>query len=153
VTTHVNDVLDIYTGFDTGTNTTFGPLGEDNGEIAASRGLNLTFLDGKLTIQTPTHFGPEQSTRVLSPIGINANGQWRYYNDVAATCKATDTWTFVTEANWIRDGFGTVGKAVNGFCAAEYVSYALSDTIALNARAQIWRDDNVRRRLRAYVLS
>src|ERR1700739_3041789 len=29
-TTHVNDVLDIYTGFDTGTNTTFGPLGEDN---------------------------------------------------------------------------------------------------------------------------
>jgi hypothetical protein len=35
-----------------------------------------------------------------------------------------------------------VGKAVNGFGAAEYVSYALSDTIALNARAEIWRDDN-----------
>ena len=141
-TTHVNDVLDIYTGFDTGTNTTFGPLGDDNGAVGGIGGLNLTFLDGKLTILALTHFGPEQSTRVLSPIGVNANGQWRYYNDVVATWKATDTWTFVTEANWIRDGFGTVGKAVNGFGAAEYVSYALSDTIALNARAEIWRDDN-----------
>ena len=64
------------------------------------------------------------------------------YNDVVITWKATDTWTFVTEANWIRDGFGSVGKAVNGFGAAQYASYALTDTIALNARAEIWRDDN-----------
>ena len=141
-TTHVNEVLDIYTGFDTGTNTTFGPLGEDNGAVGGIAGLNLTFLDGKLTVLALTHFGPEQSTRVLSPIGVNANGQWRYYNDLVATWKATDAWTFVTEANWIRDGFGTVGKAVNGFGAAQYASYALSDTIALNVRAEIWRDDN-----------
>ena len=58
---------------------------------------------------------------MLSPIGFNANGYWRFYNDVLLTWKATNTWTFVTEANWIRDGFGSVvnpGKAVNGFGVA-----------------------------------
>ncbi len=140
--THVNDVLDVYSGIDTGTNTTFGPLGEDNGAVGGVGGFNLTFLDGKLTILALTHFGPEDSTRVLSPLGVNANGQWRFYNDVLITWKATDTWTFVTETNWVRDGYGLVGKPVNGFGAAQYASYALSDTVALNARAEIWRDDN-----------
>jgi hypothetical protein len=140
--THVNDTLDIYSGFDTGTNTTFGPLGEDNGAEGGIGGFNLTYLDGKLTILALTHFGPEQATRVLSPIGINANGQWRFFNDIVATWKATDVWTLVTELNWVRDGFGTVGKPVNGFGGAEYLSYAWSDTIALNLRAEIWRDDN-----------
>ena len=64
------------------------------------------------------------------------------------TWKASDTWTFVTEANWARDGFGivttsgTVNKPVNGFGAAQYVAYALTETVSLNARAEIWRDDN-----------
>ena len=31
---------------------------------------------------------------------------------------------------------------MNGFGAAQYVSYALTETVALNARAEIWRDDN-----------
>jgi hypothetical protein len=141
-TTHVNDVLDIYSGIDTGTNTTVGILGDNNGAIGGIGGFNLTFLDGKLTILALTHFGPEQATRVLSPQGVNANGQWRFYNDVVVTWKATDTWTFVTEANWVRDAYGFVGKPVNGFGAAQYASYALSDTIALNARAEVWRDDN-----------
>jgi hypothetical protein len=140
--THVNDTLDIYSGFDTGTNTTFGPLGEDNGAEGGIAGFNLTYLDGKLTILALTHFGPEQSTRVLSPLGVNANGQWRFFNDIVATWKATDVWTFVAEANLVRDGFGTVGKPVNGFGGSGYVSYAWSDTIALNLRAEIWRDDN-----------
>ncbi len=38
-TTHVNDVLDIYSGIDTGTNTTFGPLGENNGADRRHRRL------------------------------------------------------------------------------------------------------------------
>jgi Putative beta-barrel porin-2, OmpL-like. bbp2 len=141
-TTHVTDMLDVYTGLDTGTNTTFGPLGDDNGAVGGIGGFNLTLLEGKLTILALTHFGPEQSTRVLSPLGFNANGQWRFYNDVLVTWKATDTWTFVTEANWIRDGFGFADKPVNGFGAAQYASYALSDTLALNGRAEVWRDDN-----------
>jgi Putative beta-barrel porin-2, OmpL-like. bbp2 len=141
-TTHVNDVLDIYSGIDTGTNTTFGILGENNSAIGGIGGFNLTFMDGKLTILALSHFGPEQATRVLSPQGVNADGQWRFYNDVLITWKATDTWTFVTEANWVRDDYGFVGKPVNGFGASQYASYALTDTVALNARAEIWRDDN-----------
>ena len=144
-TTHVNEVLDVYTGFDTGTNTTFGPLGDNNGAVGGIGGFNLTFLDGKLTILALTHFGPEDATRVLSPLGFNANGFWRFFNDVLITWKATDVWTFVTETNWARDGFGNTfnpGKAVNGFGVAQYASYAMSDTIALNARAEVWRDDN-----------
>ena len=73
---------DIYAGIDTGTNTTFGPLGDNNGAIGGIGGFNLTFLGGNLTILALTHFGPEDATRALSPLGINANGQWRFYNDV-----------------------------------------------------------------------
>ena len=144
-TTHVNPMLDVVAGIDTGTNTTFGVLGDNNGAVGGIGGFNLTFMDGKLTLLALTHFGPENATRVLSPIGFNANGYWRFYNDVLLTWKATDTWTFVTEANWIRDGFGSVvnpGKAVNGFGVAQYASYALNKTLSLNARAEVWRDDN-----------
>jgi len=144
-TTHVNPMLDVVAGIDTGTNTTFGVLGDNNGAVGGIGGFNLTFMDGKLTLLALTHFGPENATRVLSPIGFNANGYWRFYNDVLLTWKATDTWTFVTEANWIRDGFGSVvnpGKAVNGFGVAQYASYALNETLSLNARAEVWRDDN-----------
>jgi hypothetical protein len=140
--THVNGTLDIYAGIDTGTNTTFGPLGDNNGAIGGLGGFNLTFLDGNLTILALTHFGPEQATRLLSPIGFNANGQWRYYNDVVVTWKASDVLTLVSEANLVRDGFGTVNKPVNGFGFAQYASYALTDTVALNGRAEYWRDDN-----------
>ena len=48
--THVNGTLDIYAGIDTGTNTTFGPLGDNNGAVGGLGGFNLTFLDGNLTI-------------------------------------------------------------------------------------------------------
>ena len=46
--THVNDMLDIYAGIDTGTNTTFGPLGDNNGAIGGIGGFNLT-LHGRQT--------------------------------------------------------------------------------------------------------
>jgi hypothetical protein len=140
--THVNGMLDIYTGMDTGTNTTFGPLGDNNGAVGGIAGINLTFLDGNLTVLALTHFGPEQPTRLLSPLGVNANGQWRTYNDVIVTWKPTEKLTLVTEANLIRDAYGTVGKPVNGFGVAQYGSYALTDTVALNGRVEYWRDDN-----------
>ena len=140
--THVNSMLDIYSGVDTGTNTTFGPLGENNGAIGGIAGFNLTLLDGQVTILALTHMGPEQATRVLSPAGFNANGQWRFYNDVMVTWKATDALTLVTEANLVRDGYGVANKPVNGFGIAQYGSYALTDTVALNGRVEYWRDDN-----------
>jgi hypothetical protein len=141
-TTHVNEMVDVYAGLDTGTNTTFGVLGENNGALGGIGGVNLTLAGGKLVILALTHLGPEQATRVLSPAGFNANGQWRFYNDVVITYKATDALTLVTELNWVRDDFGLADKPVNAFGAAQYASYALTDTVALNGRVELFRDDN-----------
>ena len=61
--THVNSVLDIYGGIDTGTNTTFGPLGDNNDAVGGVGGFALNLMEGNLTILALTHFGPEQATR------------------------------------------------------------------------------------------
>ena len=42
----------------------------------------------------------------------------------------------------LKMGYGYVNKPVNGFGVVQYASYALSDTLTLNARAEVWRDDN-----------
>ena len=141
-TTHVSDLLDIYAGLDTGTNTTFGPLGENNSALGFIGGINLTMMGGNLTVLALTHAGPEQASRLLSPLGYNADGEWRSYNDIVVTYKATDTLTLVTELNWVRDAYGFANKPVNGFGAAQYASYTLSDTLTLNGRVELWRDDN-----------
>lgn len=141
-TSHVTDMLDIYAGIDTGTNTTFGPLGENNSALGGIAGFGLNLMDGKLTVLALSHFGPENASRFLSPLGVNANGQWRFFNDILITYKPTDTLTLVTEFNWARDNYGFNGKAVNGFGVAQYASYALTETLALNVRGELWRDDN-----------
>lgn len=140
--THVSSLLDVYTGLDTGANTTFGPLGDDNGALGGIGGVNLTFLGGNLTVLALTHVGPEQSTRALSPEGFNANGEWRAYNDMVITYKASDKLTLTTELNWVRDAYGFDDRPVNGFGAAQYASYALTDTLTLNGRLEYWRDDS-----------
>jgi hypothetical protein len=144
---HVSPMVDVYLGADTGVNTTFGPLGDNNGAIGFLGGVNLTLMDGKLTVLALSHIGPENATRALSPAGFNANGFYRYLNDVAITYKATSALTFVTELNWIRDDFDGIGtsgiaKTANGFGIAQYVSYTLTDTLTLNGRAELYRDDN-----------
>jgi hypothetical protein len=141
-TTHVNDTLDVYAGLDTGANTSFGGSGDNNSALGGIGGVNLTLLGGNLTILGLTHMGPEQATRVLSPIGFNADGQWRFYNDVVITYKASDALTLVTELNWVRDDFGFVDKPVNAFGVAQYASYTLTDTLTLNGRVELFRDDN-----------
>jgi hypothetical protein len=141
-TTHLNDVVDLYAGVDTGANTTFGPMGDNNGAIGGIGGVNLTLMSGSLTILGLSHVGPEQSSRVLSPAGFNANGQWRFYNDIVVTYKPSDALTLVTELSWVRDDFGVTNKPVNAFGAAQYAAYTLSDTLTLNARAEVFRDDN-----------
>jgi len=140
--THVSGVLDIYAGVDTGTNTTFGPLGDNNSAEAILYGVGLNLLGGNLTVVATSHDGPEQATRLLSPLGVNADGQWRWYNDLIITWKASDALTFVTEGNLVRDDYGTSGKPVNGLGVAQYASYTLTDTITLNGRAEYWRDDH-----------
>jgi hypothetical protein len=141
-TTHVNDMVDIYAGLDTGTNTTFGPLGENNSAIGGIGGFNLTLMGGNLTILALTHIGPEQASRVLSPAGFNADGEWRSYNDMVITYKASDALTLTTELNWARDAYGFANKPVNAFGIAQYASYTLTDTLTLNGRLEFFRDDN-----------
>jgi hypothetical protein len=126
--THVNPTLDIYTGIDTGVNTTFGD-GDTNSSAAFQGGLGLNnLLDGKLTILALTHLGPED---------VNDNRHFRFLNDIVATYKATDKWTFVTELNYIHEELGDA----DGWGAAQYVSYALNDTTTLNGRVEVWSDD------------
>jgi hypothetical protein len=147
-TSHVSSLLDVYLGVDTGSNTTFGPLGDNNSGVALLGGVNLTMMDGNLTVLALTHIGPENASRVLSPNGFNADGYYRYFNDIVVTYKATTELTLTTEINWVRDDFGATGFATgkpspaNGFGVAQYASYTYSDTITLNGRAEIYRDDN-----------
>jgi hypothetical protein len=147
-TSHVNPMLDVYLGVDTGSNTTFGPLGENNSAVAFLGGVNLTLMDGALTVLALTHIGPENASRALSPAGFNADGYYRYYNDIVITYKSSPRLTLTTELNWIRDDFGATGFAgdrpssANGFGIAQYASYTLNDNLTLNARAEVYRDDN-----------
>ena len=146
-TTHVNPLLDVYLGIDTGVNTTFGPSGDNNGAIAGIAGFGLNMMDGKLTVLALSHFGPENPSRALAPLGFNANAYMRYLNDVVVTWKATDKLTLVTEANWIRDnflGFNQTGKPgpADAYGIAQYLSYTLSETATFNARLEVYRDAN-----------
>jgi hypothetical protein len=145
-TWHATDLLDVYGGLDTGSNTTFGPLGDNNGAVAGLAGFGLNnLLGGNLTVLALTHFGPEDSTRVfdaLSPT-VNANGQWRYFNDAVITYKATSALALTTELNLVRESFNPAnGRPANGFGAAQYASYSINDNWILNGRIEYWRDDN-----------
>lgn len=146
-TSHVTGLVDIYLGVDTGSNTTFGPNGDDNGTIAGIVGFGLNMMDGNLTVLALSHLGPENPSRALSPLGFNADGYMRYFNDVVVVWKANDKLTLTTEGAWVRDDFGASGYTghpapANGFGIAQYAGYALTDTITLNARAELFRDDN-----------
>jgi hypothetical protein len=146
-TSHVTPLLDLYLGLDTGTNTTFGPNGENNDALGAIVGFGLNLMDGNLTVLALSHMGPENATRALSPAGFNANGYWRFYNDVVVVWKATDKLTFTGEATWARDDFGGIASKgvpapANAIGVAGYAAYALTDTLTLNGRAEIFRDDN-----------
>src|SRR5713226_9313237 len=96
-TTHVNPMLDIYAGVDTGVNTTFGnsfncfTCGDNNTAVAFHGGIGLNLLDGALTILGSTHIGPENpnvSSVVLA--GVNPNSALRSLNDITATWKVND---------------------------------------------------------------
>jgi hypothetical protein len=104
-------------------------------------------MGGNLTALVLSHMGPENPTRALKPIGFNANSYMRYYNDVVVIWKTTDKLTLTAEGTWARDDFGTQGyfghpEPANAIGLATYASYALTDTLTLNARAEVFRDDN-----------
>ena len=133
-TAHVSDLVDLYLGIDSGTNVAIGyGSGDNNNRPGGIAGIGLNMLDGKLTVLALSHMGPENSKR-NTPF---ANSAMRYYNDLAIVWKATDKLTFTTEGNYVReDGFRAEAYGI-----AQYASYALSDTVTLNGRAEIYRDN------------
>ncbi len=134
-TAHVSDLVDLYLGIDSGVNTfvAYG-AGDNNQRPGGIAGVGLNLLDGKLTVLALTHIGPEDP-KPLTPF---ANSALRYLNDVAVVWKATDKLTLTAELNYIRDeGFRAEAYGVTG-----YASYALTDSVTLNGRAEAFRDNN-----------
>ncbi len=133
-TAHVSDLIDLYLGIDSGTNVAVGyGNGDNNNRPGGIAGIGFNMLDGKLTVLALSHMGPENSKR-NTPF---ANSAMRYYNDLAVVWKATDKLTLTTEGNYVReDGFRAEAWGI-----AQYASYALSDTVTLNGRAELYRDN------------
>ena len=133
-TTHATPWLDVYFGVDSGENTTFDRgHGDNNGAAAGTAGLGFNLFGGKLTVLALTHIGPENPSRTVS----NAGSYNRYENDLVTTYKATDKLTLTNELNLIRDDF----SRATGLGVAQYAAYALTGTVTLNARAELFRDD------------
>lgn len=141
-TTHVNSVLDLYYGIDTGVNTTFGAgTGDTNNEVAFHGGIGFNLLNGDLTILATTHIGPELPERNALAV---TNAKTRYLNDVTIVWKVNKELTSTTDLNYIRDDtavFGANGNSsAEGYGIAQYFSYALNDNLSLGVRGEIWRD-------------
>jgi putative OmpL-like beta-barrel porin-2 len=141
-TTHLTPLLDFYLGFDWGNLAQpFGKKGDNNQAMAGIGGFGLNLLDGNLTILALTHIGPENASS--GPGGVpGANGINRYFNDVVVTLKVNDALTLTTELNYVKDDLvAGVFKEPSAYGFAQYVSYALNDMLTLQARGEIWRDD------------
>ncbi|MDT7953791.1 MAG: porin [Acetobacteraceae bacterium] len=130
---HVNDMVDLYLGIDSGVDTgiAYG-AGDNNQRPSGIVGFGLNF--DKLTVLALSHMGPENP----KPAVPFANSAMRYLNDVAFVYKATEKLTLTAELNYIRDaGFHAEGYGISG-----YASYALNDSLTLNGRAEVFRDNN-----------
>ncbi len=131
-TAHVTGLLDLYLGVDTGTNVTVAD-GDNNRRPGGIFGFGLNLLGGNLIVLALSHVGPEDAKRNT----VFADSAMRYYNDLVVTYKANDKLAFTTELNFVKeDGF-----RAEGYGASQYVAYTLTDTLTLNGRAEIWRDN------------
>jgi len=130
-TVHVNDMIDLWGGVDSGINTTLGD-GDNNSSPGFIAGVGRNFLDGKYTLLALTHVGAENP---------NNNHDIRYTNDVVFTAKMSDALTLVTEANYFHDEVpGPSTTETNGAGIAQYGVYTLSDSLSLIGRAEVYVD-------------
>ena len=134
-TAHVNGTVDLYGGVDSGVNTgiAYG-AGDNNQRPGGIVGVGFNFLGGKFTILALSHLGPEDP----KPATPFANSAMRYLNDVILVYKPTGKLTLTAEFNYIRDA----GYRAEGYGVAGYASYALTDSLTLNGRAEAFRDNN-----------
>jgi hypothetical protein len=133
-TWHVDDVLALYTGIDCGSQTSFGS--NDNNSLPAGYfGFGLDgLLDGKLDVLAMSRLGPEESL-LVDP---NANSLMTSWNDVTVIYKRDDKLTIAGEANFYYDG----GLNNTAYGLAAYLTYAYSDRVSFNARAEAMRDNS-----------
>jgi hypothetical protein len=143
--THATPIIDVYFGIDWGNLAQPLVKGDNNGALAGLAGVNLTLLDGNLTILALTHIGPENASPAFTNAGIgDVNGTYRYFNDIVTTLKVNDKLTLTNELNYVKDDIVIPGTSTNhpdAYGFAQYATYALSDLLTLQGRAEIWRDN------------
>ena len=133
-TAHVSDLIDLYLGITSGNDTFIGyGSGDNNNRPSGIAGIGLNFYGGDLTVLALTHIGPENSKR-NTPF---ANSAIRYYNDLVVNWKTTPKLTLSLEGNYVREE----GFRAEGWGAAAYATYAISDTVSVGGRAEIFRDN------------
>ena len=157
-TSHVNDLIDIWAGVDTGLQGGLpkrGGVADTSASILGGIGINNPIPN--LTILALTHLGPAngyvQGDKCSNP-GIiclfNGAGQRQDPNhharqiyDIVTTYKWGDNWTFANETNAIKDdlapGTGHSGATAEG--SAFYGIYKFNDQWSFGARGEIFRDD------------
>ncbi|MGH6837705.1 MAG: outer membrane beta-barrel protein [Methylocella sp.] len=137
---HVDPLVDIYAGIVSGVNTSLGSGGDNNNAPAFEGGIGLNLLDGNLTILGTTHIGPENANTplVVAACGCDPNSALRYLNDITATWKINDSWSLITDANYIRDD----GFKAEGYGIAQYAIYTANDWLKVIGRVEVWRDNN-----------
>jgi hypothetical protein len=138
---HVDPMVDVYLGVDTGVNTTFGNRqGDNNGAAAFHGGIGLNLLDGNLTILATTHIGPENPDTFATAVACNCNPNraLRYLSDITATWKVNDSLSLITDLNYIRDD----GFKASGYGIAQYAVFTVNDWLKIVGRGEVWRDNN-----------
>lgn len=135
--THLAPFLDLYLGLDSGTNTTVGRSGDNNGEPAFIAGLGLNFLDGKLAVLALSHIGAETPRSFAAP-GFDPGREYRYFNDVLVTWKISEALTSYTELSYVKDA----AAPAEAYGVAQYLTWALSDSLSVGGRAEVFRDDD-----------
>ncbi|MGH6812134.1 MAG: outer membrane beta-barrel protein [Methylocella sp.] len=141
---HVDPLVDIYAGVTTGVNTTFG--GVNNAHPSFHGGIGLNLLDGNLTILATTHIGQEipgtngtnNTIDNITLCGCNPSNTLRFLNDITSTWKINDSWSLITDANYINDN----GFKVEGYGIAQYAIYTVNDWLKVVGRVEVWRDNN-----------
>ena len=133
--THLNPMVDLYLGLDTGVNTLLGSTGGANDDkVHFHGGVGLNFKN--VTVLVTTQIGPEDYNYNYpnKPTGTNKN---RYLNDAVITWKVNDKLTSTTDINYAYDDFNK--SSAGG--VTEYLTYPVSPTVTLGGRAEVWRDD------------
>lgn len=145
--THVDDVLDLYYGIDTGVNTTFSRgTGDNNNSLAFHGGVGFNLMNGDLTILATTHIGDELPDCNISLFGcFGSKVDTRYLNDVTIVWKTTKQLTITADVNYIHDDskvFGASGnQSADGGGIALYAAYQYNDNLAFGVRGE-WFNDN-----------